>query len=107
MLDENGNTVDTFPPFSTLEEDSSESANGYKIQDDGADSPRVIGKTAGGSQTASEGLASDEGNVTDESFPNESESDSERSGVDPLVIIAGVAALAGIGGAAYYFNKKK
>ena len=43
----------------------------------------------------------------DESLPNESESDSERSGVDPLVIIAGVAALAGIGGAAYYINKKK
>ena len=53
-------TVDTFPPFSTLEEDSSESANGYKIQDDGADSPRVIGKATGDSQTASEGFASGE-----------------------------------------------
>ena len=107
MLDENGDTVDTFPPFSTLEEDSSESANGYKIQDDGTDSPRVIGKVTGGSQTASEGLASDESNNTSESLPSESESDSERSGVDPLVIIAGLAALAGIGGAAYYINKKK
>ena len=107
ILDENGDTVDTFPPFSTLEEDSSESANGYKIQDDGADSPRVIGKVTGGSQTTSEGLASEGSNGTSESLPSESESDSERSGVDPLVIIAGVAALAGIGGAAYYINKKK
>ena len=107
MLDENGDTVDTFPPFSTLEEDSSESANGYKIQDDGADSPRVIGKVTGDSQMASERLASEESNGTSESLPSESESDSERSGVDPLVIIAGVAALAGIGSVAYYFNKKK
>ena len=107
MLDENGDTVDTFPPFSTLEESESETAGGYQINDDGEDSPRVIGKVTGGSQTASEGLASDESNITDESLPSGSESDSERSGVDPLVIIAGVAALAGIGGAAYYFNKKK
>ena len=107
MLNENGDTVDTFPPFSTLEEDSSESANGYKIQDDGANSPRVIGKVTGGSQTASEGLASGEGNNANESLTSESEGDSERSGVDPLVIIAGVTALAGVGGAAYYINKKK
>lgn len=107
MLDENGDTVDTFPPFSTLEEIEPDTKKGNKIQDDGADSPRVIGKVTGGSQTASEGLASDESNITDESLPSGSESDSERSGVDPLVIIAGVAALAGIGGAAYYFNKKK
>ena len=63
MLDENGNTVDTFPPFSTLEENEPDTKNDYKIQDDGADSPRVIGKVTGGSQTASEGLASDEGNI--------------------------------------------
>lgn len=107
MLDENGDTVDTFPPFSTLEESESETAGGYQINDDGEDSPRVIGKVTGGSQTASEGLASDESNITDESLPSGSESDSERSDVDPLVIIAGVAALAGIGGAAYYINKKK
>ena len=103
MLDENGNTVDTFPPFSTLEENEPETADGYQIND----SPRVIGKVTGDSQTASEGLASDEGNITDESLSNESESDSERSGVNLLVIIAGVAALVGIGGTAYCFNKKK
>ena len=107
MQDENGDIVDTFPPFSTLEEIEPDTKNDYKIQDDGADSPRVIGKVTGDSQMASERLASEESNGTSESLPSESESDSERSGVNPLVIIAGVAALAGIGSAAYYFNKKK
>lgn len=31
MTDKNGDTVDTFPPFSTLEEDESEAAGGYEI----------------------------------------------------------------------------
>ena len=62
MLDENGDTVDTFPPFSTLEENEPDTKNDYKIQDDGANSPRVIGKVTGGSQTASERLASEESN---------------------------------------------
>lgn len=54
MTDENGNTVDSFPPFSILEEDEA-AADGYEIHDDGADSPRVIGKVAGGTENALDG----------------------------------------------------
>ena len=47
MIDENGDTVDTFMPFSTLEEDVTEQ-KGNVIDDDGYDSPRVIGEPARG-----------------------------------------------------------
>ena len=107
MTDKNGDTVDTFPPYSTLEEDDPEIADGYEINDDGADSPRVIGKVTGGTETTSEGGSSAEGNDTPGSPSSDSESDSELSGANPLAIIAGVAALAGVGGAAYYFTKKR
>lgn len=104
---QNGDTVDTFPPFSTLEEDESEIAGGYKINDNGADSPRVIGEVTGGTETASEGGSSAEGNDTTSSPSDVSEGNSDDSGVNPLAIIAGVAALAGVGGAAYYFTRKR
>lgn len=98
MIDRNGDTDDTFPPFSTLEEDEAETKGGYEIDDDGAASPRVTGKVTDGMETASESLAYREGNDTAESLENGSEGDSERSGVDPLVVIVGVG---------YYVTKKK
>ena len=107
MIDKNGDTVDTFPPFSTLEEDEPETAGGHEINDNGADSPRVIGEVTGGTETASEGLADGEGNDTAESSTKPSEGNSEGSGANPLAIIAGVAALAGVGGAGYYIMKKR
>ena len=54
MTDENGNTVDSFTPFSTLDEDEA-TADDYEIHDDGADSSRVIGKVAGGTENALDG----------------------------------------------------
>ena len=107
MTDKNGDTVDSFPPFSTLEEDDPEIADGYEINDDGADSPRVIGKVTGGTETTSEGGSSAEGNDTPDSQSSVSEGDSEHSGANPLAIIAGVAALAGVGGIGYYMTKKR
>ena len=107
MIDKNGDTVDTFPPFSTLEEDEPETAGGHEINDNGADSPRVIGEVTAGTETASEGLADGEGNDTAESSTKPSEGNSEGSGANPLAIIAGVAALAGVGGAGYYIMKKR
>ena len=47
MIDRNGDTVDTFPPFSTLKDEPEESTGGYQINDNGEDSPRVIGEVAG------------------------------------------------------------
>lgn len=107
MIDKNGDTVDTFPPFSTLEEDEPETAGGHEINDDGADSPRVIGEVTAGTETASEGLADGEGNDTAEGSTKPSEGNSMASGANPLAIIAGVAALAGVGGAGYYIMKKR
>ena len=107
MIDQNGDTVDTFPPFSTLEEDEPETAGGHEINDDGADSPRVIGEVTAGTETASEGLADGESNDTAECSGEPSEGNSERSGANPLAIIAGVIALAGVGGAGCYIMKKK
>ena len=104
---QNGDTVDSFPPFSTLEEDDPEIADGYEINDDGADSPRVIGKVTGGTETTSEGGSSAEGNDTTVSPSDGSEGNSDGSGASSLAIIAGVTALAGVGGAAYYFTRKR
>ncbi len=106
MIDQNGDTVDTFPPFSTLEEDKAESIGDFRINDDGEDSPRVKGKVTGGTQTVSESVAAEDNEVTADSSVNASEGNSERSGT-PLLIIAGVAAVAGIGGASYYIKKKR
>ncbi len=106
MIDQNGDTVDTFPPFSTLEEDKAESTGDFRINDDGEDSPRVKGKVTGRTETASESVAAEDNEVTADSSANASEGNSERSET-PLLIIAGVAAVAGIGGASYYLMKKR
>lgn len=107
MTDKNGDTVDTFPPFSTLEEDDPEITGGYEINDDGADSPRVIGEVTDGTETASEDGFSAEGNDTTVSPSDGSEGNSDGSGASSLAIIAGVTALAGVGGATYYFTRKR
>lgn len=107
MIDQNGDTVDSFPPFSTLEEDETETTVNFKINDDGEDSPRVKGKVTGRTEKASESVAAEDNEVTADSSANASEGDSERSKANPLLIIAGVAAVAGIGGAGYYLMKKR
>ena len=107
MIDKNGDTVDSFPPFNTLKDTEPEATGGYEIHDDGEDSPRVIGEVTARTETASEGLIDGEGNDTAVSPSGGSEGNSEGSGVNFLAIIAGVAALAGVGGAGYYIMKKR
>ena len=107
MIDQNGDTVDSFPPFSTLEEDEAETTVDFKINDDGEDSPRVKGNVTGRTETASESVAVEDNEVAADSSVNASEGDSKRSKANPLLIIAGVAAVAGIGGAGYYITKKR
>ncbi len=107
MIDRNGDTVDTFPPFSTLKDEPEESTIGHQINDNGEDSPRVIGEVTARTETTSEGGSSAEGNDTPDNSSSVSEGDSERSGANPLAIIAGVAALAGVGGIGYYITKKR
>ena len=107
MIDRNGDTVDTFPPFSTLKDEPEESTGGHQINDNGEGSPRVIGEVAGGMGTTSEGGSSAEGNDTSDSPSGGSEGNPAQSETNPLPIVAGVAALAGVGGAAYYFTRKR
>lgn len=110
MIDENGDTVDTFPPFNTLEEDEEIGVpSGNHIDDNGNGSPRVVGKVDSSERTesASEGLADGEGNDTAETASDGSESDTGASQTDPLPIIAGVAAIAGVGVAGFFIMKKK
>jgi hypothetical protein len=107
MIDKNGDTVDSFPPFSTLKDTEPEATGGYEIHDDGEDSPRVIGEVTARTETASEDGSSAEGNDTAVSPSGGSEGNPAQSETNPLPIIAGVAALAGVGGAAYYFTRKR
>lgn len=80
MTDENGNTVDSFPPFSTLKDDEEpEVPQGRHIDDDGNGSPRVIGKVSGGTESASEGASGADSEVTPDTASSVSESRSGNS----------------------------
>ena len=108
MTDENGNTVDSFPPFSTLEDDEEpEVPQGRHIDDDGNGSPRVIGKVSGGTESASEGASGADSEVTPDTASSGSESRSGASESNPMPIIAGVAIAAGVGVGGYFMMKKK
>jgi|GEM_PF-96080 len=108
MTDENGNTVDSFPPFSTLkDEGETEVPQGKHIDDDGNGSPRVIGKVSGGTESASEDVSGADSEVTPETASSGSESHSGASESNPMPIIAGVAIAAGVGVGGYFMMKKK
>lgn len=108
MTDENGNTVDSFPPFSTLKDDEEpEVPQGKHIDDDGNGSPRVIGKVSGGTESASEGASGADSEVTPDTASSGSESRSGASESNPMPIIAGVAIAAGVGVGGYFMMKKK
>ena len=108
MTDENGNTVDSFPPFSTLKDDEEpEVPQGKHIDDDGNGSPRVIGKVSGGTESASEGASGADSEVTPDTASSGSESRSGASESNPMSIIAGVAIAAGVGVGGYFMMKKK
>jgi len=108
MIDKNGDTVDSFPPFSTLaDEVEAETAHEQQINDNGNGSPRVVVEVTGRTETASEGGSSVKDNDTAKDSVKPSESNSEQSGVNPIIVIAGVVAIAGIGGIGYYITKKR
>lgn len=89
MTDENGNTVDSFPPFSTLKDDEDpEVPQGKHIDDEGNGSPRVIGKVSGGTESASEGASGADSEVTPDTASSGSESRSGASESNPMPIIA-------------------
>ena len=106
MTDENGNTVESFQSFSTLEDDE-DSSDSPEIHDDGADSPRVIGKVAGGTEKPSDSTDTAESADTAESLASDTEGDSVRSGTSPLMIGGVIGAVAIIGGVGFYMTKRR
>ena len=103
MTDENGNTVESFPPFSTLE-DVEDSTNSLEIHDDSADSPRVIGKVAGGAEKPFDSTVTATGTDTTESLASDTESNSVQTVASPLMIGGTIAAIAAIGGIGFYIQ---
>ena len=106
MTDENGSTVESFPPFSTLEDDV-DSTDSLVIHDDGEDSPRVIGKVTGGAEKPSDSTDMAKGTDTTESLASDTEGDSVRSGASPLMIGGVIGAVAIIGGVGFYMTKRR
>jgi len=106
MTDENGNTVESFPPFSTLE-DAEDSTDSLEIHDDGEDSPRVIGNVSGGAEKPSDSTDMAKGTDTTESLASDTEGDSVRSGASPLMIGGVIGAVAIIGGVGFYMTKRR
>ncbi len=91
MIDQNSVTVDSFPPFSTMEEETTTQPSTYVIQDDGGDSNRVVGKIEAETQTATEMIA-------------ENKND---SAMNPMTAILCVAGAVGIGAVGFYVMRKK
>ena len=90
MIDENGDTVDTFMPFSTLEEDVTEQ-KGNVIDDDGDDSPRVIGEPARGTEAVTAAAE---------------DTDSKKGSSALPIAVCGIAVIGGAGAFLYFRNKK-
>lgn len=106
MTDESGNTVDSFLPYSTLENDE-DSTDSLIIHDDGADSPRVIGKVSGGAEKPSDSTDTAEGTDTTESLASDTEGDSVQTGANSLMIGGVIGAVVVIGGVGFYMTRKR
>lgn len=102
MLDKNGSTVDMFPIFSTIEEEKTE----HPIDDDGNDSPRVIGDVTH-TETPSDSPVDSGNEFTSATIENAVEIDVKRSESSPLPYVVGSIAVVGIGAAVMIFKKKK
>ena len=90
MIDENGDIVDTFMPFSTLEEDVTEQKANV-IDDDGDDSARVIGEPARGTEAVTAAAE---------------ETDSKKGNSALPIAVGGIAVVGGAGAFLYFRNKK-
>lgn len=103
MIDENGDTVDMFPPFSTEEEQDVPLPNGNVPNNDGSNPNRVIGQIEKQTEKAAEDNLDSKSNITSE----ESQSHTEHSVSSVMPIIIGIAALIGIGAVLFIFRNKK
>ncbi|MBR7085264.1 MAG: hypothetical protein IKI37_08830, partial [Oscillospiraceae bacterium] len=85
MLDENGNTVDTFPPFNTLENETE--IISVKSDDDNSDTHKVKSSFDSGAETASDVPDSESMEFDEESTENATESRTDASdSITPLIV---------------------
>ena len=101
MLDENGDTVDIFPIFSTLDEEKIE----RPINDNGNSSPRVIGDVER-TETPSDSLANSGDKFTTNTIENAVEIDIRLSESSPIPFVIGGLAIV-VSGTAFVIYKKR
>lgn len=101
MLDENGNTVDIFPIFSTIEEEKIE----RPIDDNGNSSPRVIGDIKR-TETPSDSSVDSGNEFTSDTIENAVEIDVRRSESSPVPFVVGGLAIV-VSGTVFMMYKKR
>lgn len=102
MIDQNGDTVEIFPPFSTLEE---ETENRIPADDNG--NGDAVGIAIDGAEKTSESLDDTDGKVTADSTEQADKGDSERSRNNTLPLVVGGVAILGIGVVGIVVYKKR
>lgn len=102
MFDENGSVADTFPVFSTIEDEKTE----RPIDGEGNDSPRVIGDVTR-TETLSDSLVDSGNEFTSATIENAVEIDLKRSESSSLPYVVGSIAVVGIAAAVMIYKRKK
>ena len=106
MLDENGNTVDTFPPFSTLESESEKAPISGSTDNESEDTHKVKSSFDSGAETASDEPDSDSIDFDEDSTENASESRTDDSdSITPLIVGAVIIII--IGAVGIYLHQRK
>jgi len=107
MLDENGNTVDTFPLFSTLESESEKAPISGSTDSESEDTHKVKSSFDSGAKTASDEPDSESIDFNEGSTENASESRTDDSdSITPLIVGAVIIIIIGAVGIYLYQRKK-
>ncbi|MCM1225694.1 MAG: hypothetical protein NC548_65750 [Lachnospiraceae bacterium] len=101
MLDENGSIVDIFPIFSTIAEEKTE----IKIEENGNNSPRVIGNVTR-TETPSDSPVDSDNEFTSETIENAVEIDVRRSESSPVPFVIGGLVIV-VSGTVFMMHKKR
>lgn len=103
MIDKNGDTVEMFPVFSTLEEDTTERVY---TKDKGSNDSGAVGIAGNGAKKPSESRDKSDRKVSAATTENTTESVPEHSESNPLPFVIGGIAIVAIGGAIMYKKRK-
>ncbi|MBR0485443.1 MAG: hypothetical protein IJJ69_11825 [Oscillospiraceae bacterium] len=107
MLDENGNTVDTFPPFSTLKSEPEKEPISGDSGEENDNTPKVRSSFDSGAETASDEPDSESMEFDKDSTENASESCTDDSdSITPLIVGAVIIIIIGAVGIYLYQRKK-